>query len=127
MLRRFPPLFEAEERFLAQLATHLKPEVYLPEAFILVAGQVWHSIYFIQRGKVQVTWSAEMQNYTNIVELTDYFGELGLFLNSKLNYTLRAITHLDCLRLDRHDFEAVMRQHPAGAVHVADMIQQAIQ
>jgi len=48
-----------------------------------------------------------------------------LFLNSKLNYTVRAITHLDTFRLDRIDFESVMKMHPAGAVHVADMIQQA--
>ena len=125
MLRSFPPLFEAEERFLANLAIFLRPEVYLPEAFILVAGQVRHSMYFIQRGRVQVTWPSETPNYINTVEHSDYFGELGLFLNSKLNYTVRAVTHLDGLRLDRQDFEAVMRQHPAGAVHVADMIHQA--
>ena len=74
--------------------TKLHPEVYLPEAFILAAGQVWHSIYFIKRGKVEVTWPSETPTFVNIIEHDNYFGELGLFLNSKLNYTVTAAVAL---------------------------------
>ena len=121
-LRKFPPFCEAGERFVAALATHLKPEIYLPEAYVLVAGQVSHSIYFITRGEVQVTWQADQVNIVNLISVDDYFGELGLFVKNKLAYTVRAITHLDAFRLDRLDFEAVMRDHPAGALHVADQL-----
>ena len=35
---------------------------------------------------------------------------------------VRAATHCDVFRLERVDFEAVMRDHPAGALHVADQL-----
>lgn len=40
----------------------------------------------------------------------------------RLAYTARAVTHIDAFRLDRADFIGVMRSHPAGAVHVADLM-----
>ena len=35
---------------------------------------------------------------------------------------MRAATHLDTFRLDRGDFENVMRSHPAGAIYIADQL-----
>ena len=43
-------------------------------------------------------------------------------MKNKLSYTARAITHLDTFRLDRGEFEAVMRNHPAGALQVCDAL-----
>eukprot|EP00327_Prymnesium_parvum_P000731 CAMPEP_0182847736 /NCGR_PEP_ID=MMETSP0006_2-20121128/28621_1 /TAXON_ID=97485 /ORGANISM="Prymnesium parvum, Strain Texoma1" /LENGTH=740 /DNA_ID=CAMNT_0024978097 /DNA_START=384 /DNA_END=2606 /DNA_ORIENTATION=- len=126
MLRAFPIFANVDDHFLANMATKLKPEVYQPEEYILVRGQIWQSVYFIKRGKVQVTWAADRPSYVNVVEHENYFGELGLFLTSKLNYTVRAMTHLDCFRLDRLDFESVMRTHPAGSLHVADAIKDVL-
>ena len=103
---------------MATLATKLKLEVYMPEAYVLVMGQISRSIYFIDRGRVQVTWPADVRDLLNRIVVEDYFGELGLFINNKLTYTCRAETHLDVYRLDRADFEAVMRDHPAGALQV---------
>ncbi len=40
-------------------------------------------------------------------------------MNEKLTYTVRAETHLDTYRLDRGDFEWVMKDFPQGALHVA--------
>ena len=114
------PLFaEAEEHFIAALATRLKPEVYLPEAFVLMKGQLGKAIYFIERGRVQVTWASDTKNMLNRITIEDYFGELGLFVNEKLKFTVRAETHLDTYRLDRGDFEWVMKDFPQGALHVA--------
>lgn len=122
-LRRFGPFAQADERFVAALSTKLHPEVYMPEAYILVAGQVYSSAYFIQRGLVQVTWAATTRDTVNVLTIDDYFGELSLFVNKKLAYTARSITYLDAFRLDRADFMLVMRSHPAGAVHVADLME----
>ena len=70
----------------------------------------------------QVTWAADTRDRVNVLTIDDYFGELSLFVNKKLAYTARAVTHLDAFRLDRAEFIAVMRSHPAGAVHVADLM-----
>ena len=119
-LRRFAPFAHSDERFIASLSTKLQPEVYMPEAFILVTGQVYTCAYFMQRGWCQVTWPSETRDMVNVITVDDYFGELSLFVTKKLSYTVRAITHVDCFRLERADFIDVMRSHPAGAVHVAD-------
>jgi len=94
----------------------------MPEAYILVCGQVYSSAYFIQRGLVQLTWAAMERDTVNTMTVEDYFGELNLLVTKKLTYTARSITHLDAFRLDRDDFVLVMRSHPAGAMHVADVL-----
>ena len=48
----------------------------------------------------------------------DFFGELGLLQTKQQLYSARAMTHVDAYRLDRADFEATMREHPAEAVQV---------
>lgn len=118
-LRKFGPFERADERFVAALTTKLRPEVYLPEAYILVSGQVYTRCYFIERGTVQVTWPSEARDTVNVMSIDDYFGELSLFVTKKLTYTVRAVTHLDTYKLERSEFVTVMRKHPAGAVHVA--------
>ena len=40
--------------------------------------------------------------------------------------TVRAATHLDLLHLERQAFEAVMRDHPAGALSVADSLRKIL-
>jgi hypothetical protein len=125
-LRRFGPFSNADERFVAALTTKLRPEVYMPEAYVLVSGQVYSCAYFVAGGLAQVSWHAAAKDTVNVLTVDDYFGELSLFVNKKLQYTVRAITHLDTFRLDRDDFMMVMRSHPAGAVHVADLMESVL-
>ena len=125
-LRRFAPFAHADERFVAALTTKLRPEVYMPEAYVLVSGQVYSGAYFISRGLVQVTWPAEERDTVNVITIDDYFGELSLFVTRKLAYTVRSITHLDAFRLERNDLQGCMRSYPAGAVHVADLMESVL-
>ena len=121
-LRAFEPFANADERFIAALATRLRPEVFMPEAFILVAGQVYSEAYFIARGLVQLTWAGNRPDLANELILDDYFGEFSLFLRKKLAYTVRSVTHLDTFRLEREDLVQELRAHPRAALHVADML-----
>ena len=122
-LRCFSPFSQADDRFIASLTTKLRPEVYLPEAYIMVAGQVYNCAYFCARGLCRVTWPAEQRDMVNVLTVDDFFGELCLFVTKKLSYTVRARTYVDCYRLEQRDFKEVMRAHPAGAVHVADHVE----
>ena len=127
ILRSFEPLAEADEHFLAQLSTKLRLEVFLPEAYILLVGQVYDHAFFIARGVAQVSWPhPEMPETLNVVNVTDYFGEVGLFFKTELHFTVRAKTHLDTYRLDRNDFQQLLRMHPISAVMVADGISRAL-
>jgi len=124
MLRKLRIFEDIQENFIASIAFMLKPEVYQPHAFIVLAGQVSHSMHFIKRGTVQVSWPAVEANFSHVIELDDYLNETCLFINRKSNFSARAMTHVDCFRLARQDFEKVMEGYPAGAIHVADVIAQ---
>lgn len=119
-LRRFAPFETADQGLISELATKLQPEVYMPEAFILTAGRVYECAYFIDRGLVQLTWGAGSRDMVNMLTIDDYFGEISLFVEQKLAYTARSVTHLDSFRLDRVDFMTVLRAHPADACQVGD-------
>jgi CRP-like cAMP-binding protein len=119
-LRRFALFDGLDERFVAELATRLRPEVYLPDEYILVLGQVSHSAYFIERGRVHILWrSAKAHSFA---VRTDYFGELGLFQAKQHLYSARAMTHLDVYSLHRDHFRAAIRDNPAEAVQIADRL-----
>ena len=126
-LRALPLFDEIEGRFVASLATFLSPEVYLPLEYILVAGLVSHRAYFVGRGRVELIRGMSPMGkqsikvtHTRVSYRDDYFGELGLFSDKQSAITVRSITHVDAYRLEREDFEAVMRSHPAAAVRIAD-------
>lgn len=91
-LRVFGPFAQADERFVAALSTKLRPEVYLPEAFIQVTGEVYTCAYFVSKGIVQITWPADKPDSVNELLIDDHFGELSLFLNKKLTYTARSVS-----------------------------------
>ena len=54
LIRRCPLFGAADRRLVAAVTTTLKPEVYLPSEFILVAGYLSSCMYFISKGKVLV-------------------------------------------------------------------------
>ena len=54
LIRRCPLFGAADRRLVAAVTTTLRPEVYLPSEFILVAGYLSSCMYFIAKGKVLV-------------------------------------------------------------------------
>jgi len=122
-LRRLVLFANVDESFLGSLATYLQPEVFLPDEYILVKGQISNCAYFVERGRVQLIWVKEGKNARNeFVVRADYFGEHGLFQSKQHLYSARAMTHCDTYSLRRFDFEHVMREHPTVAVQIADML-----
>jgi CRP-like cAMP-binding protein len=135
---QFEPFAPVDEYFLAQLATKLSLQVFMPQEKIMENGQMYSCAYFITRGVAQAMWAdtslASMRSDVNdgggdtynVVHLSDYFGEVGLFLKTELHYLVRAKTHLDTYSLERDDFQDIMRQRPSAAVVVADRVTAAL-
>lgn len=121
-LRSLGIFAHVDERFLAALATHLRPEVYLPDEFILILGQISSCAYFVERGRVNILWRTDSKHAPRFVVRSDYFGELGLFQSKQHLYSARAMTHCDTYSLYRSDFESVLQQHPTVAIEIADML-----
>ena len=116
---RLCPLFtKCDRKFIAALSTTLYPEVYLPAEFIVVSGFVSRSMYFIARGRVQIIRTGP-DNRMQIDECATYFDEMGLFTEKQHSLYARSITHTDLYKLERSEFQRVLKDFPASGWLVA--------
>lgn len=109
---------DAERKFVAGLAAVLKAEVYLPAQFIVIAGYVSRSMYFIQRGRVQVIRKVKEEFFMQ--EVSDYFDVMGLFTDRQQQVSVRSLTHTDLYRLQRDSFDRIVKDYPAQGIAVAN-------
>ena len=89
----------------------LKPQTYAPDGHIAREGEKGKEIYFISRGKVEIT-SNEGQKSHGILEGGDYFGDLSLLLKEKRTASVRAQTYCEIFKLDQTDFNRIKDEYP---------------
>ena len=89
----------------------LKPQTFAPDGYIVREGEVGKEIYFISRGKVEIT-SNEGHNSHGTLEGGDYFGDLSLILREKRTASVRALTYCELFKLDRTDFNRIKDEYP---------------
>ena len=90
MIRTCPLFAGCERKFIAALSTVLQPEVYLPAQFIVIAGYVSRSMYFIKRGRVQII--RKKDDDFLMEECHDFFDVLGLFTERQHTISVRSVT-----------------------------------
>jgi CRP-like cAMP-binding protein len=116
---RLCPLFnKCDRKFIAALSTTLLPEVYLPAEFIVVSGFVSRAMFFIARGRVQLIRRGA-EGKMQIDEASSYFDEAGLFTERQHALYARSITHTDLYKLERAEFERVVKDFPASGWLIA--------
>jgi len=54
LIKSYPLFSQLSRKIVSALAAKLTPEVYLPKEYVLIAGSIIRSMYFISRGKVQI-------------------------------------------------------------------------
>lgn len=118
MIRTCPLFATSERKFIAALSTVLVPEVYLPAQFIVIAGYVSRSMYFIQRGRVQIIRKKDDDFYME--ECHDFFDVLGLFTERQHTISVRSMTHTDLYKLPRDEFENIVKDYPSQGMAIAD-------
>eukprot|EP00755_Sulcionema_specki_P033986 Sspe_Gene.101988::Locus_76680_Transcript_1_1_Confidence_1.000_Length_2044::g.101988::m.101988 len=109
------PLFRgADEQFIREVVSRLRPLVCLPNTQIVTKGEMGKEMYFIARGKVAVIIEYEGRNGQTeekvICELHagQSFGEIALLCKSKRNATIRACEYCDLFILMADDFRALI-------------------
>jgi voltage-gated potassium channel len=88
----------------------LKPRTFAPDGYIVREGEVGKEIYFISRGKVEIT-THEGQNSHGTLEGGDYFGDLSLILREKRTASVRALTYCEIFMLGRDDFNRIKDEY----------------
>ena len=93
------------------LLSVLKPMVFLPNDYIVRAGELGLEMYLLERGAVRVT-SADGGMTFAVLTQGDYFGEACLLKAAKRMAAVRAIGYCDCFVLTRQAFDGVLSSFP---------------
>jgi hypothetical protein len=88
----------------------LKPQTFAPGSYIAREGEVGKEIYFISRGKVEITTN-EGKNSHGTLAGGDYFGNLSLILREKRTASVRALTYCEIFMLGRDDFNRIKDEY----------------
>ena len=108
LARALPRLSRAE---LAAASAHLERETYKPGDTIVRQGDPAESFYIISRGMVKVVRkNTNGQEYPlATMQAGQYFGEVGLLRDGRRHATVRALTAVEVLRMDRDTFSQLMQ------------------
>jgi AAA family ATP:ADP antiporter len=114
------PIFErlSVEQLLA-LAKLLREEAHPAGTPILREGQCGSGMYVILEGQVEV-----LHGETQVARLgaPDFFGEMSVLDGEARSATVRALTHVRLLRLERADLLALMEENAAIGIAVAQSL-----
>ncbi len=106
------PLFSgATPAFIRDVASELEAVVYAPGDYIIRAGQVGTTMFFINRGTADVL-SEDGATVFRRVEAGDYFGEIALFLDVPRSASVKATSYCDLYRLDKKQFTRLQQFYP---------------
>jgi monovalent cation:H+ antiporter, CPA1 family len=104
------PMFAALDRsHLDAMSRLLRPQLAVPDERLISAGAPGDSMYFIASGEVEVLAAGQRIRLAR----GDFFGEMALVLNQPRQGDVTAVTYCLLLKLERADFQTLVRQHRA--------------
>lgn len=97
--------------------------------FLFRQGDTDNRGYIMISGKAQIVRERKDHSiFLNILEEGDFFGGLALFAEVKRLFSVKAITDVQCLSLDRESFRKLLTQFPEVAIKVLEpMIKRIVQ
>eukprot|EP01062_Namystynia_karyoxenos_P047372 TRINITY_DN3567_c0_g1_i1.p1 TRINITY_DN3567_c0_g1~~TRINITY_DN3567_c0_g1_i1.p1 ORF type:complete len:1036 (+),score=269.71 TRINITY_DN3567_c0_g1_i1:148-3255(+) len=116
------PLFRTidQQEVHVALAQSLKNIVVAPEEFIIVKGEEGKEMFFLGHGFADVISAAGV--WITTVKKGYFIGEKALLAEDSCirSVSVRALTYCDLFRLDRQDFDSIVRRFPAFRERVAE-------
>jgi small-conductance mechanosensitive channel/CRP-like cAMP-binding protein len=111
-----------EER--AQLIDHVSFAAFAPGEIITRQGAEAHWLYVLANGRatVRVKTNDSSEAQVNQLDAVDIFGEMSLLTGEPRAATVVAETAVECYRLDRQVFQALLKRRPELAEHMADVL-----
>jgi hypothetical protein len=118
-IKHIPIFAGVDENFVREIAQYLSPMILTPEDYLFHVGDVAKSMFFIQRGKINVLSEDESKQLT-ILNAGDFVGEVALFKKSNRTATVKSIGYSDVYELQKKEFEKVMRKYPEIGVRIKE-------
>ena len=113
---------EPEER--ERLATSLVPGPFAPGAVMTQMGAEGHWLYVVAAGRADVVIEDAAGTSRKIAEIGpgSYFGEMSLFTGEPRSASVIARTDVECYRLDKASFQAVLKARPEIAEEISKLL-----
>ena len=117
LLEKIPLFSSASQDFIKEISGALKPQVVTPREALFKAGDPAKALFFVVQGELEVV-SGDESRLLSTLATGDFFGEIALFSQDNRSATVRAKTYCDLYRLEKDDFDAVVKHFPdiAGAL-----------
>jgi small-conductance mechanosensitive channel/CRP-like cAMP-binding protein len=115
------PLSEDEKNFVAQ---RLQYAPFARGDVITKQGSIAHWLYVIAFGEAEVRYEqpGRAPRVLGTVRAGQFFGEMGLLAGESRNATVIAKTDVECYRLDRASFQALLLARPELADEVSKVV-----
>ncbi len=125
ILRNVPPFSSLPINTLRKLARKIKRRMFPAESYVFRQGEESKNVIFIiVSGLAEVSVKNEKGKDSIAAYRRDYefFGETVLLSNKPYPVSVRALTDLDCLLLNREDFEEILDTNAAFASYFSQLI-----
>ncbi len=108
ILKNIPFFNELNDEDLQMIAEKVQMEYFPAEHIIFNAGDEGDKMYVIKRGQVQV-----IRDNTILAVLKDnaFFGEMALVSDEKRNATIKTVTDIELLTIDKRDFKRILENN----------------
>jgi CRP-like cAMP-binding protein len=108
ILKKIPFFNDLGDEDLQMIAEKVRMDYFPADHIIFKEGDSGDKMYVIKRGQVQV-----IRNNTILTLLKDnaFFGEMALVSNEPRNATVKTVTDLEVLILDKHDFKRLLESN----------------
>lgn len=110
ILQSVPLLAKLGEDKLGRLAGVMRVQSFKPGAFVIRQGEEGSRFYIINEGDVRCTRtnSAGVEEELITLSAQEFFGERALITNEPRKANVTAIGHVECLVLERANFQALL-------------------
>lgn len=127
MLRKVTLFSSLNDDELHQVAGNLLYAPFVAGDVVTPQGAVAHWLYILVEGSVEVVLDTERGQHRSLARIDAggadcVFGEMGLLTGAPRSASVVALTDVECYRLDKAGFEAVMHARPAIADEISHII-----
>lgn len=106
------PLFDCvDDYFIRDIAQYLTPTILTPGDYLFRKGDVANSMFFVQKGRLQVLSSDELKQIT-LLKKGDFMGEIALFKDTTRTATVKSVGYSDLYELQKKEFDKVLNKYP---------------
>jgi len=107
-----------------RIAERVRPAPFTCGEVITHQGAEAHWLYILTRGKVEVRFRSESGDEVviNTIQAPAFFGELGMMTGARRSSSVVALTEVECLRLEKSDFQNVIQARPEIANGISQIL-----